>query len=163
MTLDAYSGSFDERYLTASQTAARLGLSNVLPLVLRPNLIRLSRYLCEIEAALLLRHVGRLTVSSAYRGTAVNDAVNGAKNSMHVMALAADINFTGMSSFDLANFIVALTPAYYDQVINEFGQWVHVGLAQEGSDPRRQTLTANKRRTTDGKLKTVYTFGITKA
>jgi hypothetical protein len=44
----------------------------------------------------------------------------------------------------------------FDQVIDEFGSWVHVAVAPTGTVPRRQQLTA--RRGADGR--TAYSKGI---
>lgn len=80
-------------------------------------------------------------VSSAFRSAAVNRAVGGVATSQHRLGQAADIHVAGMSSLALARRIVALQLPF-DQLIDEFGDWVHVSHA---ACNRRQQLTAVRR------------------
>jgi len=90
-------------------------------------------------------------VNSAFRSEAVNRAVGGTATSQHRLGQAADIHVPGMTSMEVAKKIVALGLPF-DQVIEEFGSWVHVSY---GPRHRRQQLTAVKR-----SGKTVYVQGI---
>lgn len=90
-------------------------------------------------------------INSAFRSEAVNRAVGGAATSQHRLGQAADIHVEGMSSKELAKKIVQLNLPF-DQVIEEFGRWVHVSY---GPRNRRQQLTAVKQ---GGK--TVYHQGL---
>lgn len=167
MKFDAYAGHFDEDYLTLSQTAARDGIDNSLPDALRPNLMRLSNFLFGLEASLIAKAnpKGRLGVSSGFRCHDLNAAVGGVATSAHTMGLAGDLNFTGMTAYNLALFIEHYVidnglRDEVDQIIQEFGRWVHVGLVQEGVASRHQLLSSFKRKNTVGVLKTVYVPGI---
>lgn len=79
-----------------------------------------------------------IVVSSGYRSDAVNRAVGGTATSQHRFGEAADITVPGMSAQELARKIVDLRLPF-DQVIQEFGRWVHVSY---GPRNRRQVLTA---------------------
>jgi hypothetical protein len=54
---------------------------------------------------------------------------------------AADFIVNGMTPLEVAEHIRAQALPY-DQVIHEFGQWVHVGISPEEDDVRLQELTA---------------------
>jgi hypothetical protein len=67
---------------------------------------------------------------------------------------AADFYVVGMSPFEAANAMRAMGLPY-DQLIHEFGRWVHVGISEEEVDIRMQDLTAMRK---GGR--TVYVPGI---
>ena len=122
--------------LTASQAAVRNGLDNKPDLEAVKNLRWLAGTLEEVR-----KLVGKpVYVSSAYRSPAVNKAVGGSSKSAHMRGLAADITVPGMTARDLAELIRSSSIAY-DQLILEFGQWVHIGLAE--GVMRKQVLTAS--------------------
>lgn len=131
--------------LTRSQTAARKGIAN------NPGASEIA-CLRELVAHILdpLREkLGKpILVSSGFRSVPVNAAVGGVASSQHCSGQAADINVNGMSVAELAAFIRKLNLPF-DQLIDEFGSWVHVSY---GPKHRRQVLIA---RTVGGK--TVYT------
>ena len=81
-----------------------------------------------------------ITINSAFRAQAVNRRVGGAPTSQHRLGQAADIVVSGVSSRQVAKRIVALGLPF-DQVIDEFGSWVHVSY---GPRHRREILTAVK-------------------
>ncbi|MEL3955434.1 D-Ala-D-Ala carboxypeptidase family metallohydrolase [Stenotrophomonas bentonitica] len=110
------------------------------------------RSLAEMILQPLREALGRpVRVNSAFRSEAVNQAVGGTATSQHRLGEAADIHVPGMTSVEVAKTIVALGLPF-DQVIEEFGSWVHVSY---GPRRRRQQLTAVKR-----SGKTVYVQGI---
>ena len=120
--------------LTASQTAARRRIDNQPPMAVLENLTRIAALLEQVRAA-----VGRpVIVSSGYRSPALNTAVGGARNSAHVLGLAADITVPGMAPKALAKAIIA-AGIQFDQLIYE-GTWVHIGLATGAL--RGEVLTA---------------------
>lgn len=79
-----------------------------------------------------------ILINSAFRCEAVNRLVGGTSTSQHRLGQAADIRVDGMTSRQLAKKIIELKLPY-DQVIEEFGRWVHVSY---GPRNRRQQLTA---------------------
>jgi hypothetical protein len=59
--------------------------------------------------------------------------------------LAADIKVHGMEPIELAREIAMHHHEVgYDQIINEFDQWVHVSFADVESEPRGNLLTARR-------------------
>lgn len=145
-----YAPHFTEAELTFSQTATRNGIDNAIPDDLRPNLIRLSwwlEYLREIVQKPII-------ITSGYRCPYLNNAIGGSKTSAHMDGLAADIYVPDLTPCELAR--LAAEKMYdqgYDQIIHEFGRWVHVGLGIKIM--RFETLTAMRE---NGR--TVYKRGI---
>jgi len=139
--------NFSISELTFSQTAARNSIDNTPDDEVLINLTQLAWTLQEIRDGIK----SPIIVSSGYRGLALNTAIGGSKTSAHMKGMAADISTPSMTPLELAQW-VAENIAGYDQIIHEFGRWVHLGLAQA---PRGQLLTAMKE---DGK--TVYKHGL---
>lgn len=132
------SKNFHLSELTVSQTAARHGLNNKPNVQAQKNLDRL----CDTVLQPLRDALGQpIIVTSGYRSPEVNRRVGGSATSAHCYGCAADIHVPGMSSIELMKKIHSLKLPV-DQVIEEFGQWVHVGIAIPGNKPRYQYLNA---------------------
>ena len=67
--------------------------------------------------------------SSGYRNYLVNKLVGGASNSQHTRGQALDFTVPGMSVPDVISFINK-TGIEYDQLINEYGKWVHISFVK---------------------------------
>lgn len=128
-----------------SQTAARNGISMDPPLEVEDNL----RQLC-VDILQPLRDVTDrpIFISSGYRPPQLNVLVGGSTTSAHMSGEAADFTVSGQSPLESARIIRDMKLPY-DQLILEFGRWVHASIA------RRQELTASL---VDGKTK--YDFGL---
>ncbi len=120
-----------------SEVAARLGLDNTPGPVVTANLTLMVASMEKIRALLGGKPI---VVHSGYRSVEVNQAVGGVGTSAHCQGLACD--FVGPDFGTPAEVAQAIRKSdiEYDQLILEYG-WVHVGLAQEGSVPRREALT----------------------
>lgn len=121
--------------MVLSQTAARLGIDNTPTPEILKNLRVTAAKLEEIRT--LLR--APILVSSGYRAPAVNAAVGGSKNSAHMLGLAADFTAPGFGTVLQLARKIAASGIVYDQLIYEFGTWVHIGLSV--GPPRRQNLS----------------------
>lgn len=145
--------TFTRARLEASATAKARGINNTCPDELLPNLAELAWTLDKIEKALKAQYgqKAQLSVNCAFRCDKLNDAVGGSKTSAHRLAFAADITCNALNPYQLAVFIYKLGLPF-DQIIQEFGRWVHIGLAKT---PRKQLLTARK---VNGK--TAYLHGL---
>ncbi len=139
--------------LTANFSLAELTVTDRnMPNVPNEAEVASLRSLAEMILQPLRDALGKpVRVNSAFRSEAVNRAVGGTATSQHRLGQAADIRVPGMTSVEVAKKIVALGLPF-DQVIEEFGSWVHVSY---GPRRRRQQLTAVKR-----SGKTVYVQGI---
>ncbi len=137
---------FSQAEMQFSEKAARAGIVNVCPQKLIHNLLSVADWL-EVLRARLAIETGRqypIRVISGYRSAAVNKLVGGSKTSAHMQGCAADIVIPGMSVDDLFAFIRQhMSGEGWDQIIHEFGSWVHVGLAER--DERGQCLKAVKK------------------
>lgn len=122
------SGHFTLAELTVSANAARLGLSNQPP----PEIIdRLRATAAQLERVRSILGGHPLIITSGYRSAEVNRAAKGAKSSAHLSGYAVDFTCPGFGSpLEVARRInVAGVP--HDQLIHEFGRWVHLSV-----DPR---------------------------
>ena len=121
--------------LTHSQTAARLGLANDPPPDVVQTLIGTAHGL-EMVRALLQAPI---LISSGYRSPLVNRAVGGSPNSQHILGEAADFTAPGFGDpTEIVRAIMRSTrPIPYDQLIVEFGRWVHISFSRS---PRHQAL-----------------------
>lgn len=140
---------FTREEMERSSTATRLGLSNVCPDDLLPNMLQVATALEVVRKAF-----GKpIHVTSCYRSPAVNAAVGGSTTSAHRFAYAADFEVADTGILEVCKWCAA-NILNYDQIIYEFGEtgWIHIGFAKE---PRRQLLTAIKK---GGK--TVYSQGL---
>ncbi|CDT54076.1 putative Endolysin gp23 [Vibrio coralliirubri] len=79
----------------------------------------------------------QIIVSSGYRTPALNTAIKGSRTSSHMKGLAADFRVPGLTVAQVVQFIIEEANGY-DQVINEYDSWVHIGL------PRKQALKATR-------------------
>lgn len=139
---------FSLEEMTFSETAGRKGIDNTPPDNVYNNLIRLCTVMESVRAILGVS----ITVSSGYRSPELNKAIGGARASHHMVGLACDFIAPSFGTpLDVCNKIRE-SDIQYDQLIHEFGRWIHIGIDDE---PRRQDLTAT--RGEEGQ--TIYSFG----
>ena len=138
--------------LTRSESAKRLGISNMPTQEHIENLKQLAEHIFEP----IREHFGEpIYISSGYRSQKLNAAIGGAINSQHNRGMAIDIDMDGTTIKNSAIFDYAKTLPF-DQLIWEFGtkdnpDWVHISYS---SLNRREILYARKQ-----KGKTVYIKG----
>lgn len=128
--------SFHLSEFLQSETAARKGLDNT---PMTADLANIRNFLAPGMQA-VRELLGRpVTITSGYRAPAVNQAVGGARNSQHMVGLAADFICPGFGApLQIARALVA-SHITFDQVIQE-GSWVHISFSAK---PRRVVLTAS--------------------
>lgn len=105
------------------------------PPEVRANLVRLAVDLLEPAREI----VGPLRVNSGYRCPRLNAAIGGSLTSRHMDGLAADVFPLDMDISD-AYERLAQSGIPFDQIIFEFGRWLHLGAAAHGAEPRLQRL-----------------------
>lgn len=127
--------------LVASQTAARQGINNTPPREVVRNLRRLAATLEKVRSLL---GGAPVLVSSGYRCAELNAAVGGSNTSAHMAGLAADFAVPAYGSVLEVARKIAVSNISYDQLIHEFGAWVHIGIAPGRKTPRQQKLSIFK-------------------
>lgn len=144
---------------TFSETAIRLGIPNRIPSNQIPNVIRLAKWLQTFRDR-LCKEFGKdmpIVITSGYRCVRLNKAVRGSRRSMHMQALAADFHVVGLSVAQTQRLIIELMQdCPYDQCIDEYSGWIHLGLSADGDIPRMENLLARKRVNWRGKTVTEY-------
>lgn len=119
--------------LTVSQTAARRGIDNTPP---ADVIERLKRTALGLEAV-RIRLAAPIIISSGYRCPELNAAVGSKPGSQHTTGEAVDFVCPGFGS--PATVVSALQDAgiEFDQLIEEYGRWVHISFSPRN---RRQVL-----------------------
>ena len=106
------------------------------PREIQGNLVRLCRDLLEPVRDL----TGPLRVSSGYRCPELNAAIGGAKTSRHMAGLAADLWPLECGLVDAYERIAGAGLWSLDQIILEYGRWIHAGMNYVSSAARGQLL-----------------------
>ena len=119
---------------TFSQTASRNGISNNPP----PEIVTALHHTAK-GMELVRKALGNVPVlvSSGYRSPALNAVVGGQIGSQHLLGEAVDFTAPtfGLPSDVIRNIVKSDVP--YDQIILEFGRWVHISFSDRN---RRQAL-----------------------
>lgn len=128
--------------LTVSQVAARACIDNQPTEAQTDNLRRLAETLEQVRSVL-----GKpITVNSAFRSIAVNAAIGGVPTSEHCDGRAADIICPAYGNpYQVASAILT-SGIEFNQLILEFGAWVHISIPKAGHGPKAEVLTYRKGR-----------------
>lgn len=70
-----------------------------------------------------------IIINSGFRNAQVNKLVGGAANSQHTKGQAADIIVKGLSITSLID-LIKKSGIEYDQLINEYNNWVHISFVK---------------------------------
>ena len=126
---------------TRSETAKKQGISNEAT----ENAVKNLTHLCYHVLEPIREIAGsQIIVTSGYRCKALNRAVGGVDKSQHLClgkSAAADIICPKLTVKELFQLIIANREVIpFDQVINEFGRWVHISYKR----PTQRIMKANK-------------------
>lgn len=122
---------------THSATAQAKGISNA---PTPEHLKNIQRTALMMEKVRTLLGGKAIKVSSWYRNTAVNKAVGGVPSSQHLTGLAVDFTCPSYGSVLAVCKALKDSDIPFDQLIWEYGRWVHIGFCN-CPKPRRQVLT----------------------
>lgn len=127
------SPNFTLEEATRSQTAIRRGIDNSPPKAVLANMILAADRMEKVREICGGRVV---IVSSWYRSPDLNKAVGGAKSSDHQTGFAVDFRVAGLT-VPATVAMIKKSGLKYDQLINEFGRWVHLSF---GPRMRQETF-----------------------
>jgi hypothetical protein len=128
-------------YWEEATVTSQRGLDNTPPMVVIPSLVMVFNEQMEQIRELLGCPIH---INSAFRSLEVNTAVGGAATSQHMKGQAVD--WTPMKEVGLKEAYDAILASdiVFDQLIYEFGSWIHVSRPGFGDDPRRSILMIGK-------------------
>jgi len=129
--------SMDE--LTHSDTAARHGIDNTPNDNEKENLYKLAM---EMENVRKLLNNNPIFVSSGFRCLAINELLGSKPTSAHTKGLACDFVCRKFGSPKEIVKKIIESDIEYDQVIEEYNRWVHIGFSK--NNPRKQALIVNQ-------------------
>ena len=148
------SENYTLRDLCASSSADNLGINNNPS---NESIIEKLKTLCNNVLEPITKHYGsKVIINSGYRSYVLNQAIGGSTTSQHSTGEAVDIEVSGVSTFDLAEWI--RDNLGYDQLILEYADnllhdpncgWVHISYVNETKN-RKQVWTINKNGTKSG-------------
>lgn len=137
--------------LTHSDLAVRKGLDNTPDAETIANLTILAQTLERVRTLLN----APIHINSGYRSQKVNAALGSSPTSKHCLGLAADFTAPQFGTPQEVAKAIIKAAIGFDQLIYEFGSWVHLGLEEPEKQWRNQVLTAKLQ---EGK--TIYVEGI---
>lgn len=131
------SSNFTLDEATNSQTAARLGIDNDPTIDLLQNIKQAAYGMEQIRQVLGGKPI---LISSWYRCPELNAAVGSKPTSAHVTGMAVDFTCPTFGTVDQVVKAIMASPIQYQQVIREFGRWVHIAF----NGAQRQALIIDK-------------------
>jgi zinc D-Ala-D-Ala carboxypeptidase len=148
---------------TVSQTVIRRGIPNTPSQAQIDNMVALCLRTLEPTRAHFVKiapagATRSIRVSSGFRGPELNRLVGGSSSSQHCQGEAADFVVTGVSVEEVFNWMAfgndGKPSVPFDQLIYEFGQWIHVSLKKNG--PQRSQILLARHERKLGRTRTVY-------
>jgi hypothetical protein len=123
--------------LCLSETAVRAGIDNTPPADVVANLLRLARMLEKVRA-LLKRPIH---ITSGFRCPELNARIGGSKTSAHLEGRAADFICPAFGTPYVVAKKIAAARLGYDQMIHEYGRWVHIAVPRANERADRELLS----------------------
>jgi hypothetical protein len=123
--------------LCFSQEAVRTGIDNTPSPEVVANLLRLAKMLEKVRA--LLKKP--IHISSGYRSPALNARIGGSPRSAHLDGRAADFICPEFGTPYVVAKKIAAARLGYDQMIHEYGRWVHIAVPRAQEKAQRELLS----------------------
>lgn len=131
---------FTKEEFESSQVAARKGISNSMPEDIQANAVLLCKNILD---PIRVYYKKPLIITSGFRCKRVNKLIGGSATSQHCLGKAADFVVSGVALKTIFNDIVSgklPLNTNFDQIIFEFGNWIHIS---HDTKPRKQRLLAS--------------------
>ncbi len=131
---------FTEAEFEQSETAARKGINNDMSEDVKNNAILLCKNILD---PIRLYYKKPLIITSGYRCKKLNTLIGGSSTSQHCFGKAADFIIPGVDLKRIFNDISKEKIVFgenYDQLIFEFGKWIHISRDLK---PRKHRLLAH--------------------
>lgn len=132
------SANFYLEEFVLSQTATRKKIDNTPDPATLSNLRRLAQTLEVVRSAL---GDVPIIISSAYRSKELNKVVGGAKNSAHLIGCAVDFTAPKFGTVLATAKAASKCGIEYDQIIYEYGHWVHLAIPELDIIARSELLS----------------------
>jgi len=123
--------------LCASEFAARNGIGNTPSPEVVANLLRLAKMLEKVRV--LLRKP--ILINSGYRSAELNARIGGSAKSAHLDGRAADFICPAFGTPYVVARRIAGTRLGFDQMIHEYGRWVHIAVPRVNERADRELLS----------------------
>jgi hypothetical protein len=123
--------------LCFSQEAVRSGIDNTPSPEVVANLLRLAKMLEKVRG--LLKKP--IHISSGYRSPALNARIGGSPRSAHLDGRAADFICPEFGTPYVVAKRIAAARLGFDQMIHEYGRWVHLGVPRAQEKAQRELLS----------------------
>ena len=136
--------SYDE--MTRSQTAERNSIDNTPSNEQVDNLVALCENILE---SIRVHYKKPVTVTSGFRCLELNRKIGSTDRSQHTKGEAADFVVNGSPTVTEVWRWIIDSDLDFDQVIQEFGRWIHVSFKKDGNN-RHKCSVAKK---VDGKTR----------
>jgi hypothetical protein len=123
--------------LCFSQEAARAGIDNTPSREVAANLLRLAKMLEKVRALLK----SPIHISSGFRCAQLNARIGGSKTSAHLEGRAADFICPAFGTPYVVAKRIAAARLGFDQMIHEYGRWVHIAVPRANERADRELLS----------------------
>lgn len=134
---------FTLKEMTYSDTAKKLGITNTPSPSIIAHLEELMKFLDELREA----WGSAIKVTSGYRCTKLNKALNGSSTSAHLEGYAADLQPVNGKMEEFKKFCVEyIKDKSWDQLLLEkskTSEWIHLGLKNRYGKQRKQVKLLN--------------------
>jgi len=123
--------------LCFSQEAARAGIDNTPSREGVANLVRLAKMLEKVRA--LMKNP--IHISSGFRCAELNTRIGGSAKSAHLEGRAADFICPAFGTPYVVAKRIAAARLGFDQMIHEYGRWVHIAVPRANARADRELLS----------------------